>query len=70
VLAERAKGHYAQSDAIMAASPRHEVRAPRIMSAAYRAVLEANLKRGFDLPRTRVRTPRARLLWIVARNLL
>ncbi|GAB5094363.1 presqualene diphosphate synthase HpnD [Caballeronia sp. HLA56] len=70
VIAERAKGHYAQSDTIMAASPRHEVRAPRIMSAAYHAVLDANLKRGFDLPRTRVRTPRARLLWIVARNLL
>ncbi|WP_277187510.1 presqualene diphosphate synthase HpnD [Caballeronia sp. BR00000012568055] len=70
VLAERAKGHYAQSDAIMANSPRAEVRAPRIMSSAYRAVLDANLKRGFDLPRERVRTPRARLLWIVARNLI
>jgi len=70
VLAERAKSHYAQSDAIMAASPRHEVRAPRIMSSAYHAVLDANIRRGFDLPRTRVRTPRARLLWIVARNLL
>jgi presqualene diphosphate synthase len=70
VLAERAKGHYAQSDAIMAASPRAQVRAPRIMSAAYRTVLDANLKRGFDLPRTRVRTPRSRLLWIVARNLI
>ncbi|KXV10850.1 squalene synthase HpnD [Caballeronia megalochromosomata] len=70
VLAERAKGHYAQSDAIMAASPRAQVRAPRIMSAAYRTVLDANLKRGFDLPRTRVRTPRARLLWIVARHLI
>ncbi|KMQ80971.1 Phytoene synthase [Candidatus Burkholderia pumila] len=68
VLAERAKGHYAQSNAIMAASPRHEVRTPRIMSAAYRAVFDANLKRGFDLPREPVRTPRARLLWIVARN--
>jgi phytoene synthase len=54
----------------MAASPRAHGRAPRIMSAAYRAVLDANLKRGFDLPRTRVRTPRARLLWIVARNLI
>jgi presqualene diphosphate synthase len=70
VLAERAKGHYAQSETIMAASSRAEVRAPRIMSAAYRTVLDANLKRGFDLPRERVRTPRARLLWIVARNLI
>ncbi|KNH09025.1 Phytoene synthase [Candidatus Burkholderia brachyanthoides] len=70
VLAKRAKGHYAQSDAIMAASPRAQVRAPRIMSAAYRTVLDANLKRGFDLPRERVRTPRSRLLWIVARHLI
>jgi phytoene synthase len=46
------------------------VRAPRIMSAAYRAVLDANVRRGFDLPRERVRTPRSRLLWIVARYML
>ncbi len=70
VIAERAKVHYAQSDEIMANAPRAEARAPRIMSAAYRTVLEANLKRGFDLPRDRVRTPRARLLWIMARNLI
>ncbi|CDY75095.1 Phytoene synthase [Caballeronia glathei] len=69
VLAERAKGHFAQSDAIMAASPRAQVRAPRIMAGAYRCVLEANLRRGFDMPRTKVRTPRSRLLWIVARNI-
>ncbi|KMZ13012.1 Phytoene synthase [Candidatus Burkholderia humilis] len=70
VIAERAKVHYATSDTIMATSPRGDVRAPRIMSAAYRTVLDATLKRGFDLPRTRVRTPRSRLLWIVARNLI
>jgi presqualene diphosphate synthase len=70
VIAERAKVHYATSDTIMATTPRSEVRAPRIMSAAYRTVLDATLKRGFDLPRTRVRTPRSRLLWIVARNLI
>jgi squalene synthase HpnD len=48
---------------------RAQVRAPRIMSGAYRCVLEANLKRGFDLPRNHVRTPRSRLLWIVARHI-
>jgi presqualene diphosphate synthase len=68
IVAERARGHFAQSDAIMAASRRSEVRAPRIMAGAYRCVLDATVKRGFDLPRTRVRTPRSRLLWIVARN--
>jgi squalene synthase HpnD len=67
-LAEQVRNHYAQSDAIMAAAPRSQVRAPRIMSAAYRAVLDAQIKRGFDLPRSRVRPPRSRLLWIVARN--
>jgi presqualene diphosphate synthase len=67
-LAERARTHYTQSDAIMATAPRGQVRAPRIMSAAYRCVLDANLKRGFDLPRNHIRTPRSRLLWIVARN--
>jgi squalene synthase HpnD len=67
-LAERARAHYEQSDAIMAAAPRAQTRAPRIMSGAYRSILDANLKRGFDLPRSRVRTPRSRLLWIVARN--
>jgi presqualene diphosphate synthase len=67
-IAERARIHYAQSDAIMANAPRAQVKAPRIMSGAYRCVLEANLKRGFDLPRNHVRTPRSRLLWIVARN--
>jgi phytoene synthase len=39
------------------------------MAGAYRCVLEANLRRGFDMPRTKVRTPRSRLLWIVARNI-
>ena len=41
IIAERARGHFAQSDAIMAASRRSEVRAPRIMAGAYRCVLDA-----------------------------
>jgi presqualene diphosphate synthase len=69
VLADRARVHYEASDAIMAAARRIHTRAPRIMSGAYRCILDANLQRGFDLPRERVRTPRSRLLWIVARNL-
>ena len=66
-VAERARGHFAQSDAIMAA-PRAQVRAPRIMSGVYRCVLDATVERGFDLPRTKVSKPRSRLLWIVARS--
>jgi len=70
VLAARAREYFVEANAIMAAAPRAQVRAPRIMSAAYRAVLDANVRRGFDLPRERVRTPRSRLLWIVARYML
>ncbi len=66
-LAERAKQHFAAADAIMDGCPRTEVRAPRIMSAVYRCLLMRTVDRGFDIPRTKVRKPRARLLWILAR---
>jgi phytoene synthase len=66
-LAERAKQHFAAADAIMDHCPRGEVRAPRIMSGVYRCLLERTVERGFDIPRTKVRKPRARLLWILAR---
>jgi phytoene/squalene synthetase len=64
---ERAREHFAQADAIMDASPRNHVRAPRIMSGVYRCLLDRTVERGFDLPRTKVSKPKARLLWIVAR---
>ena len=40
MLAERARGHFAEADAIMARSPRRAVRAPRIMAEAYRLILD------------------------------
>jgi len=69
-LAGHAKRHFAEADAIMDASPRAQVKAPRIMSGVYRCLLERTLERGFDLPRTKVNKPRARLMWIVARYAL
>ena len=66
-LVKRAREHFAQADAIMDASPRNHVRAPRIMSGVYRCLLDRTVERGFDLPRTKVSKPKARLLWIVAR---
>ncbi|RKP48376.1 presqualene diphosphate synthase HpnD [Trinickia fusca] len=69
-LAERALEHFAKADAVMDASPRKAVRAPRIMSGVYRCLLERTLERGFDAPRTPVAKPKARLLWIVARYAL
>jgi squalene synthase HpnD len=69
-LAERARMHFAEADAVMDASPRRAVRAPRIMAGVYRVLLERTLERGFDLPRTPIVKPKARLLWIVARYAL
>ena len=66
-LVERAKAHFATADQIMDSQPRNCVRAPRIMSGVYRCLLERTVERGFDIPRTKVSKPRARLLWIVAR---
>lgn len=69
-LAERALEHFRAADAIMDASPRKTVCAPRIMSGVYRCLLERTLERGFDLPRTPVAKPRLRLMWILARYAL
>lgn len=70
ILAERALGHFREADAIMDASPKKTVRAPRIMSGVYRFLLERTLERGFDLPRPPVAKPRLRLAMIVARYAL
>jgi phytoene synthase len=69
-LAERAKAYFARADAIMDAAPRAQVKAPRIMSGVYRVLLDQTLDRGFDLPRTKITKPKARLMWIVARYAL
>jgi len=46
------------------------VRAPRIMGEAYGLILGRLLARGFAPPRARVRLPRARIIFIVLRNLV
>jgi presqualene diphosphate synthase len=67
MLVERAHGHFAEAEAIMARLPRPAVRAPRIMGEVYRWMLEAMAARGFSPPRPRVRISRARLAWILLR---
>jgi presqualene diphosphate synthase len=66
-IAERARGHFAQADTIMARSPRHAVKAPRIMGAVYRCMLEGMVARGWEAPRARIRVSRARIGWILLR---
>ena len=54
-LAERAKKHFEKADEIMKRNSRRVVRAPRIMSKYYRAILDLLLARGFAAPREPVR---------------
>jgi phytoene/squalene synthetase len=64
-----AQAEFAAARKIMARQPRRVVKAPRIMGDAYALILRALVARGFNPPRAKVRLPRARLLFIVLRNL-
>jgi presqualene diphosphate synthase len=66
-LVERARTHFAQADTVMARNPRRVVRAPRIMSKYYGAILELLVARGFSAPRTPVRVRKIARLAIVLR---
>jgi presqualene diphosphate synthase len=67
-IVEGARAHFAQADKIMARNPRRCVRAPRIMSEAYRLILDSLVARGWSPPRRPIRLPRMRLLWIIMRH--
>ncbi len=67
-LIAEARAHFDAAHAIMAGEPRKTTRAPRLMAAVYRQVLEEIAVRGFASPRTRVRIPKYRLLFAVLRH--
>jgi squalene synthase HpnD len=66
-LVARARTHFEQADEVMARHPRRVVRAPRIMSKYYRAILELLVARGFSAPRAPVRINKLARLAIVLR---
>jgi phytoene synthase len=66
-LAERAKLHFQKADEIMNRNKRRAVRAPRIMSKYYRAILDLLLARGFASPRTPVRVTKMARIAILLR---
>ena len=61
-VADRAKAHFEAAQPIMTASPRAAVRAPRLMAAAYRSLLDNMVAQGFAPPRGHVRPSRLRIL--------
>ena len=66
-LAERAKLHFKKADEIMDRNKRRVVRAPRIMSKYYRAILDLLLARGFASPRAPVRVTKMARIAILLR---
>ncbi|MCB1413125.1 MAG: presqualene diphosphate synthase HpnD [Xanthobacteraceae bacterium] len=66
-LLAQARAHFIESDAIMRRHPRRVVRAPRIMSKYYHAILDRLVERGFAPPRAPVRLSTAAKLMILAR---
>jgi phytoene synthase len=69
-LVERARAHFEKSDEIMARNPRRVVRAPKIMSKYYGAILRRLIARGFAAPRAPVRVSKVTRLAIVLRYAL
>ena len=66
-LAQRAKEHFETADEIMRRNARRAVRAPRIMSKYYQAILGLLLERGFAPPRAPVRVGKLARLGILLR---
>ena len=66
-LAQRAKVHFEKADEVMARNRRRAVRAPRIMSKYYHAILDLLLERGFAAPRAPVRVPKIARIAILLR---
>jgi phytoene synthase len=66
-LVERARAHFAKADEVMRRNSRRVVRAPRIMSKYYRAILELLVARGFALPRSAVRVDKMTRIVIILR---
>jgi phytoene synthase len=69
-LVALARQHFRKSDEIMARHSRRLVRAPRIMSKYYGAILQLLIARGFAAPRAPVRVSKVTRLAIILRYAL
>lgn len=66
-LAPKAKEHFAQAHAILAAKPRGHLIAPRLMDSAYSRVLDRMIAKGWRAPRKRIGTSKWRLVLALIR---
>ena len=67
-VANRARGHFEQADAIMAAQPRAAVKSPRIMGTVYRGILDKLMARGWAAPRLKASPSKSQIVWAVLRH--
>lgn len=68
IVADKARGHFADSRALLARQPRRIARAPRMMARAYEDILERLAARGWAPPRRPVHVGRGKLLWNLLRE--
>jgi squalene synthase HpnD len=65
---QRAKEHFQQADLVMAGLPKSGVKAPYLMAAGYRSILDGLSQRGFAPPRTRVSMSRLKLIGALVKH--
>ena len=68
VLAAEARQHYAEADAVMRSARRGQLKAPRLMRAAYGKILERMQEKGWAAPRHRVSLSKAEKIWLLVRH--
>jgi presqualene diphosphate synthase len=61
-VAAKARGHFETSREIISKSPAHAVKAPALMAAAYRSILDRLCARGFKAPREKVSASKLKIL--------
>ncbi len=61
-VGQRARWHFDETEPLMAKGPRQAVKAPRMMAAVYRSILDRMLAEGFAPPRRRAKASRLRIL--------
>jgi len=66
-VVERAGRHFAQAGIILAKGPKHAVKAPALMAAAYGSILDRLVARGFAPPREKVKASKAKVLLALLR---
>ena len=64
-IVDKARQHFFEAHRIMAAAPRRLTKAPRVMGAVYRRILDGLVARGWAAPRRPVKVDKLTLLWVL-----